>query len=439
MRIGWLAVLAALAAGAAPAKTVRLSAAILSAALEDPRQAELVGNLENSSSDRWLTYSDFPKVRKTVDAGWLAAYRRQLQRFKSKGLKITLNGAGPVIPPNFFEAYPQAGQAINGRLWEYIEKSTAELFRQIPEADCDEIYLWEVPMLNDGEYFKGLSWVPPGMPATMVPSTCYGPADFITKLLEACARGARGLRQTDPALPIYLDQKNQPGDWTRARPINNLLLQVADRPAMMLFDGTGEYWGQSLVPYCYPEEIQQRVQLAPAENRAIDALGMRVHRVDGHTAPGNFNEVNWYALSRLAKDPDTPIESAISDLPYLESHFLQYGRAAAESAFAGGRRVGQGGVTRGGVPQAARAVVAATPIHRSRSAAYPGVSTVSDCAADAVGGEPGTDRGGAGGVGGEGVAGGEHLPGRGPRSDGGGDSEIREAGTGSGEIEGFDM
>jgi len=33
---------------------------------------------------------------------------------------------------------------------------------------------------------------------------------------------------------------------------------------------------------------------------------MRVNWAAGHTLYGNFNEVNWYALSRLAKDPRSP-------------------------------------------------------------------------------------------------------------------------------------
>jgi hypothetical protein len=390
---------------------MRLCAEILSYALEDPRYELFVKTLEDSVdeyaigelmvhgylTERWLTYSDFPKVQKTVDPERLSAYRKQLQRFKRKGLKITLSGGGPAPPPGFFEAYPEARRISNGLFAKLMEATARETFRQIPEADCFEIYLWETAMLNDVDYFKGMHWAASAAESNQTADQYYGPADYIRETLTAYARGAQAagkeflfltfshypwqerllieaLRSMDRRVPIHLDHKVQPGDWSPYRLANNVMLNVTDRKAMLLYDGTGEYWGQSVMPYCYPAEIQQRLWHALKNNPSIDSLGMRVNWASGNTLYGNPNEVNWYALSRLAKDPDTPVEeiwqgwaekrfgkaaapnvisalkrtneignltyyirgvwvhnhSAFADLRYLESHFVHYARSSME-------------------------------------------------------------------------------------------------------------
>jgi hypothetical protein len=143
-------------------------------------------------------------------------------------------------------------------------------------------------------------------------------------------------------------------------------------PAQLQFDGTGEYWGQALIPFCYPEEIQARVQHALSLNPSIHTLNMRVNWQYG-TLFGRPNEINFYALARLADDPFTPIEqiwtdwaterfgdksaakvisalkrtddigrkifyiegmwvfnhSAFANLPYVESHIVNYAKCTA--------------------------------------------------------------------------------------------------------------
>ncbi|WP_321472144.1 hypothetical protein [uncultured Paludibaculum sp.] len=392
----------------APRKPMRLCAEILSYSLEQPAHEEFVATLEKKikeygigevmihgfTPDQWVTNDGFPKVRRVVDAERVAKYRRQLQRFKRLGVKVTLSGPGPNPPQGFFEAYPEARRIASGEFQRYLRSTTAELFRQLPEADCFEIYLWETPFVNDVDFFSGMYWEKTNLDAFASITPHYSRADFLAEMLTAYAQGAQdsqrqfmfltfshvpwqekliieALRQMGGDVPILLDHKVQPGDWTPQRPANNVMLNVTDRPAMLLYDGTGEYWGQSLMPYCYPEEIQQRLQHALRNNRSIDSLGMRVHWVNGTTVFGNYNEVNFFALSRLARDPEMPIEriwsewaearfgaaaapkvisalqrtneianrfyyldgiwvqnhSALADLPYLESHFVQFARS----------------------------------------------------------------------------------------------------------------
>jgi len=53
---------------------------------------------------------------------------------------------GRFPPAKFFEAYPEAQRVGSGLFAKLLEASTKEVFRQIPEADCLEIYLWETPI-----------------------------------------------------------------------------------------------------------------------------------------------------------------------------------------------------------------------------------------------------------------------------------------------------
>ena len=75
------------------------------------------------------------------------------------------------------------------------------------------------------------------------------------------------LKNRDRNYPFVLDHKCQPGDWHPFKPANNIMKTITDLEAQLQFDGTGEYYGQSLMPYCYPEEIQARVQHALSMNQ----------------------------------------------------------------------------------------------------------------------------------------------------------------------------
>jgi hypothetical protein len=347
----------------------------------------------NGPVDRLINVPDFPKVDRPVDQAAVAKLRGQIAHFKRRGLKVTISGAEPILPDGFFDKYPEARDVSNGLLWKYFENRTAEVFRRLPELDCIEFHLWEVPLVNDSNYFRELYWA--DFTHTIRDAKqYYSPADYLTQLMLAFSRGAQSqrkqsmvltfshypwqekllieaLQQIDRDVPLLLSHKSQPGDWDPFRGRNNVMVAVPDREAMMLFDGIGEYWGQAGMPYCFPEEIQSRLQDALRHNHGIDCLGMRVQWELGNMVFGTFNEVNFYALAQLAKDPYLPIDhvwqewaerrfgkqaaprmiealrrsdqigkltfyfrgmwvqrhSRIADLPYLEAQVLHTGRS----------------------------------------------------------------------------------------------------------------
>ena len=350
----------------------------------------------NGIVDHLVNVPAFPQVDRAVDQAAIAQLRGKLAHFKARGLKITISGAEPLLKSDFFDKYPEARDVSNGLLWKYFENRTAEVFRRFPEIDCIEFHLWEVPLLNDADFFRELHWTD-FTHAHQDAKQYYAPADYLTQLMLAFSRGAQSqgkqamvlsfshypwqenvlieaLQQIDRGVPLLLNHKSQPGDWDPFRGRNNVMAAVPDREAMMLFDGVGEYWGQGQMPYCFPAEIQGRLQDALRRNRGINSVGMRVHWGYGHTLFGTFNEVNFYALSRLAKDPYLSIDrlwqdwaekrfgpqaapkmiealrrsdqigkrtfyfrgmwvqqhSRIADLPYLEAQVLHTGRSMIE-------------------------------------------------------------------------------------------------------------
>ena len=347
----------------------------------------------------FVTLRDYPLVTKKVtekDARELAGFRSVLKLYKEKGLRITLGSGGVKIPDDLFECYPDARNIHSGLLMDIVESMIVEYFETIPEADAFEIYFWEAMLVSDGHlicpemFFGGEDRL-----VRFASFPYYAPEDFLADIISAYGRGAqragkqfslltfshhqwqeevliKAIERVDRSLPIILDHKCQPGDWTPKRLTNNVLKAFPAHPAAMLFDGAGEYWGQCRIPYCYPEEIAHRLQYALDANPSISEVGMRV-MWHYDAVFGNYNEINFYALKKLAADPYSDIgtiwdewtrtrfgrgaesarralsrtadicnrifyiegawifdHSEISGLKYLESHIVNYSKAMIE-------------------------------------------------------------------------------------------------------------
>ena len=347
-------------------------------------------NAHHFSSDEWVTYKGYDKIAAQPDQKMISQYRSYYKRIKNKGVYLIISGGEPVCPADVFVKYPGMRTVNNGEFWQFVEDKTKELYDVLPEMDCFEIYLWETPMLHDDKAFPDFEFNRAyGYPF-------YSNSDYFKYLFDALARAAyskrkdfmlltfshyayqeqimiNALKERDKNYPFLLDHKSQPGDWTPFKPANNIMQTITDMPGQLQFDGAGEYWGQTLLPYCYPEEIQARVQHALASNQNINTLSMRINWTNGNLF-GKPNEINFYALSKLADDPFTPIEkiwkdwaterfgekaadkvisalkrtddigkkifyidgmwvfnhSSLANLPYVESHIVNYAKCISQ-------------------------------------------------------------------------------------------------------------
>ena len=321
-------------------KPLRLGAEFTSGYMNRPESMKIIENaiddygideiiIHGFNTNAFLTYSDYPKMQKTVNQEQLEHVHNLFAMFKRKGATIELSTHGPDIL-GFLEAYPEAKIVSNGMLWTFIESSVSKLFQEFKEADSIETWLWEsTDFLDDEAYFGDLKWAKDRAAQQLEAITYYSLTDYLTELLSAYSRGAEAegkefvimsfghhpwqekilieaINQAGLNVPITCRHLSQAGDWDPFRPANNVMLECPHRKARFSYDGVGEYWGDSFVPYCYPEEIQQRLWHALDNNPNIEALSMRVFW--RNSLFGNFNEINFYALSQLAKNPYMPIE-----------------------------------------------------------------------------------------------------------------------------------
>ena len=316
----------------------------------------------------YVAYEDFPKVSRKIDAAAMAEFRKQLQVLKSKGLILrgSAGGRDPIVPgdpvslgrpggrairgreveetPYFFDVYPEARNLSNGVFWKFIESKTAEYFRKLPEVDSVRSYFWETQLLNDTNYFRDFYWADTSKTLhtlNLGPQQYYSDVDYLVELLSALGRGAqrfgkeyqwfafchyphqeqlniRALRQLDRNLPISLYHFISTGDWHAWRPTNNIALEVTDRETTLAFTST-EYWGAGEIPYCHPEDIQQRLHQVMKRNPNITTIV-----VGSYSRAAGPSEINTYALQQLARDPYTPIETIWQT--WAER---KYGKAAA--------------------------------------------------------------------------------------------------------------
>ncbi|WP_047245498.1 hypothetical protein [Maribacter thermophilus] len=298
----------------------------------------------NAITYKYLDIEGFPEIDKKGNPEELAKYKKGLKWFKDHGIRITLSGGEPSLPGmdyysndenSFFNLYPEAKYLDNGLLWKFYEERTYALFKTFPEVDATDFFLWETPILDDLNYFPGIKWQKP-ITWHKGENQYYSQADYLTEFMAAVIKGANragkdfsiltfshypyqenllleALKELERRNESFLMvHKSQPGDWDPYKGPNNIMMRTQTK-ASILFDGVGEYWGRSLVPYCFPEEIQTRVQHAIEHNKSIKTLAMRTYWEDNQTLFNNFNEINLYALARFTKDPYVNVEDVWKD------------------------------------------------------------------------------------------------------------------------------
>lgn len=294
----------------------------------------------NAITYKYLDIEGFPEIKKTGNKEEFNHFKEGLKWFEDNGIRVTLSGGEPSLPGvsyhnqnnnSFFDIYPEAVYLDNGILWKFYEERTYSLFKTFPEVDATDYFLWETPLLDDLNYFTGLKWQK-SVSWHKGNNQYYSQADYLTEFLAAVTRGAtragknfsimtfshyphqeklliESLKELEKRkVPLLMVHKMQSGDWDPYRGPNNVMMQTKSKSSM-LFDGIGEYWGRSLIPYCFPEEIQSRLLHALEHNQNIHTLAMRSFWENDQTLFNNYNEINLFALAQLADNPHADIDS----------------------------------------------------------------------------------------------------------------------------------
>jgi len=113
-------------------------------------------------------------------------------------------------------------------------------------------------------------------------------------------------------------------DWQPYNPPDPTMGDPEAHDSILELDAAGEFWGGSVLPFAAPEYFWFRLQ-SLRERRGV-GVAVRTER-DQVSALGTPNEVNLLAVSRLLRDPHTPLEAIWTE--FLEDF---YGLAPGTSA-----------------------------------------------------------------------------------------------------------
>jgi hypothetical protein len=190
-------------------------------------------------------------------------------------------------------------------VWDLLESRYSELFKAMPDLDGvvltfheTEIMVFNVesdmPLAERvAKLINSMHSVCKKHKKTLVVRTfAYEPAQIegITK----------AFKMVDPE--IILMTKCVPHDWQVFYPHNPAIGRHPDRMQVIEFDPGAEYYGEGKVPYLYPEYLDFRLRYARERN--THGYVARIERQwDNPCALGGRNEMNLYALKRLAEDP----------------------------------------------------------------------------------------------------------------------------------------
>jgi len=195
-------------------------------------------------------------------------------------------------------------------VWELMRRRYGELFTRLPGLDGIVLTFHETPIMvfdvesdlplaqRVAKLINHLDAACKDAKRTLVVRTFAYTKDQVEGVAEAFAA-------IDPE--VILMSKCVPHDWEVFYPHEPSIGQYPDRKQVIEFDPGAEFYGLGLVPYLYPEYL--RFRLHYARERAAWGYVARVERIDypcavrGVSPESGSNELNLYALKRLAEDP----------------------------------------------------------------------------------------------------------------------------------------
>lgn len=243
----------------------------------------------------------------------------------------------------FLKAYPELKDLYKGKFWEFIYDMICGLFERFPDIDEYGTYFFESKnVIHCDNFFRAFNY---GVDITdeviesdwevikeqddhAYPYLSFG--EHIRMMLIAMAQACKdngksfvllthawypyqeellyeALRDFPQDLPILLEHNYTTGDFNPSLPQPKMIAKLAHMNHGLVFCCGMEYHGLGLVPCCFPEQMQERI------NDALDATP-NLRRItmrpiwDGHTAIDTPNEVNVYSLMKIADHPDVCTE-----------------------------------------------------------------------------------------------------------------------------------
>lgn len=203
----------------------------------------------------------------------------------------------------------------NPATWEWLRDKYHQIFDAIPSTDGLILTFHETQysVYHDSRCTSKLS--PPERVAKLITelaAVCRerGKELYVRTFVyqpDELAWVVEGIHACPPDVAVM--SKCVPHDWQPLYPHNPAIGLFPERTHIVELDIAGEYYGQSIVPYCHPEYVQMRLRYARDKN--LQGGVARIDRYSNH-AFGTPNEVNIHAWSDFLTDPDRDAEAVWS-------------------------------------------------------------------------------------------------------------------------------
>ncbi len=236
------------------------------------------------------------------------------------------------------DAYPEMKNLHNGMFWQLLYDMVDGMFKRFPDLDEMGVYFFESKnVLHCDNFFKPFHYGSDlsekaladeengkkGPEDLSYPYLSFG--DHIRMMLMAMTKACKdngksflllthawfpyqeeilyeALKNFPSDLPLTLEHNYTTGDFNPALPQPKLIGLLPHLNHGLVFCCGMEYHGLGLVPCCFPEIMEERIRDALAATPNLKRVTMRPIW-DGCSALDTPNEVNLYALMKMADDP----------------------------------------------------------------------------------------------------------------------------------------
>ena len=206
---------------------------------------------------------------------------------------------------------------FNGPYLDLIDAKVAEFFENVPEIDGLVLTFTEslFPIIHVVNKEKN----PPVDNITNVMGVFKRACDKNDKRLivrpfaaldEDYAYIKEVILGMDLESDFFVEIKVVPYDWHPYLPMNPVITDLSATKRIVELDLMGEYYGQGVVPCCFPDEIKRYVRYI--KDSGVKHIVGRVDRINLRTMDV-VNEVNVFAMKQCWDNPDADIDSIYLD------------------------------------------------------------------------------------------------------------------------------
>jgi hypothetical protein len=312
------------------------------------QRLELCGVTQSDvgNADAYVYFKSHPIIAKTRDEKLIASNIENLRQICRRAHELGMEVDMWHREVNFPEILLESEKGLttedgdidfNGPYLDLIDKKITEFFENVPEIDGLVFTPYEslFPIIHVVNKEKN----PPEQNLRNVMNVFRRVCDRYKKRFVARTFAAtdedyalinRVILSMDLKSDFYVSMKVVPFDWHPYLPIHPIIEELRAVKRIVELDLMGEYYGQGVVPCCFPEEIKRYIQYLKKEG--VKHIVGRVDRMGVRTMD-TASEVNVYAMTKFMQEPDASIDDV-----YKEWATSKWGTKTAKAVIPGLKR-----------------------------------------------------------------------------------------------------